>query len=163
MKIKTIAVNTTEAAYTLAEVMIAVLILAIMMGSLYGGFSTGFSMIQVTRENLRATQIMLERMETIRLYRWDQVTDPTYITPAFTNYYYPDGLASGSAGVVYTGSVTIASVPSTIPSAYTNSMKQVSVSLGWKSGKIWRTRDMNTYVARYGLQNYVYAPAAATP
>jgi prepilin-type N-terminal cleavage/methylation domain-containing protein len=163
MKIKTLAISAGKAAYTLAEVMIAVLILAIMMGSLYGGFSTGFSMIQVTRENLRATQIMVERMETIRLYRWDQVINNSYITPSFTNYYYPDGIASGSAGVVYTGSVTVANMPISIPSAYTNSMRQVSVSLGWKSGKVWRKRDMNTFVARYGLQNYVYDPASATP
>lgn len=150
-----------NSAYTLAEVMVAILILAIMMGSLYGGFSTGFSVIQVTRENLRATQIMLERMETIRLYRWDQITTANYIPKTFTNYYYPDGLANGSAGVAFTGSVAIANMPISIPSAYTNNMRQISVSIGWKSGKTWRKRDMNTYVARYGLQNYVYDPAAA--
>lgn len=149
--------------YTLAEVMVAVLILVIMMASLYGGFSTGFSMIQVTRENLRATQIMLERMETIRLYRWDQVLTKNYIPTSFTNYYYPDGLSTGSAGVAFTGSVAIANMPISIPSAYTNSMRQVSVSLGWKSGKTWRTRDMTTYIARNGLQNYVYDPASAAP
>jgi prepilin-type N-terminal cleavage/methylation domain-containing protein len=163
MKIKLLKKTPWQSAYTLAEVMVAVLILGIMMGSLYGGFSTGFSMIQVTRENLRATQIMLERMETVRLYRWDQVTDKTYMNPVFTNYYYPDGLSSGGGGVVYTGAISVANMPIAIPAAYTNAMRQVSVSLGWKSGKTWRKRDMTTYVAQYGLQNYVYSPSTNSP
>ena len=129
-----------------------------MMTSLYGAFATGFSLIKVTRENLRATQIMLERMETIRLYRWDQVTDPSYIPQAFTNYYYPDGVAQGAGGVMYTGSVRIASVPAAVRSTYTNNMRQVSVSIGWVSATQLRRRDMTTFVSQYGLQNYVYSP-----
>ena len=129
-----------------------------MMTSLYGAFATGFSLIKVTRENLRATQIMLERMETIRLYRWDQVIDPSYIPQTFTNYYYPDGLSKGSGGVMYTGTVRIASVPAALGSSYTNNMRQVSVNIGWISGKQVRRRDMSTFVSQYGLQNYVYSP-----
>ena len=157
-----------ERAFTLAEVCVASFVFGIMMTSLYGAFATGFSLIQVTRENLRADRecglqecflcSMLERMETIRLYRWDQVIDPSYIPQTFTNYYYPDGLSKGSGGVMYTGSVHIASVPAALGSSYTNNMRQVSVNIGWISGKQVRRRDMSTFVTQYGLQNYVYSP-----
>jgi hypothetical protein len=147
-----------ERAFTVAETMVSVLVLGIMITSIYGAFTSGFAMIQVTRENLRATQIMLERMETIRLYRWEQVTDNSYIVPSFTNYYYPEGIASGAGGVVYTGAITVAKMPIPVPGAYSNDMRQVTVKIGWLSGKQMRQREMQTFVARYGLQNYVFNP-----
>jgi len=147
-----------ESAYTLVEVMIAVLALAIMGAALYGGFWAGFSTIRTTRENLRATQILLERTETIRLYRWDQVTNSGFIPPGFTNYFYPEGLASGGSGIMYTGTVSIAPAPASLPAAYRDNMKQVSVHVAWVSGKELHQHDAMTYVARYGLQNYVYSP-----
>jgi len=54
-------------AFTLVEVMVAVWLGAIMFVGLYLGFSQGFAVIQLTRENLRATQILQEKAETIRL------------------------------------------------------------------------------------------------
>jgi len=147
-----------EQAFTLVEASFASLLFGIMLTSLYGAFSAGFATIKSTREDLRATQIMLERMETIRLYRWEQITDPSYVPSTFTNYYYPDGVGSGAGGVVYTGSVRIVSMPLGIPSAYSNSMRQVSVKIGWLSGKRVRGLDITTFVAQHGLQNYVYNP-----
>ena len=32
----------------------------------------------------------------------------------------------------------------------------VKINLTWKSGKLDRKRDMQTFVSRYGLQNYIY-------
>ncbi len=56
-----------EAAYTLAEVIMGAMMVTITFVSLYAGMSTGFAVTKAARENLRATQIMLERMEGIRL------------------------------------------------------------------------------------------------
>jgi len=80
-----------QRAYTLVEVLFAVAAMGFISVSLFAGLGSGFTLIQVTRENLRATQILLERMETIRLYRWDQITDDKCIPNTFTNYFYPDG------------------------------------------------------------------------
>ena len=63
------------AAYSLVEVIVAVLVLALMLISLYGGFSSGFAVVKLARENLRATQIMMQKMETIRLLKWSQFLD----------------------------------------------------------------------------------------
>src|SRR5436190_1498060 len=62
-----------RAAFTLIEVMISVGLLLIAIVSFYAGLGTGFSLIRGARENLRATQIMIERFEAIRLFTWDQI------------------------------------------------------------------------------------------
>src|SRR5262249_46209086 len=54
-------------AFTLMETMVAVLVAGILLPTLYAGFAAGFSLVQMTRENLRATQIMVQRMEAVRL------------------------------------------------------------------------------------------------
>ena len=85
-----------EAAFTLSEVIVAVGVLAVSFVSLYAGISAGFAMTQVSRENLRATQIMVEKMEGIRLFNWNQVTESNMIPETFTERYYP-GVGQGDA------------------------------------------------------------------
>src|SRR5713226_7153106 len=76
-------------AFTLAEVVVAMAVMAVMFVSLYGGITTGFAVTQLARENLRGTQIILEKMEGIRLYNWNQLVYSNMIPSSFTNYYYP--------------------------------------------------------------------------
>src|SRR5262249_43999527 len=67
---------------TFAEVLVAIGVLGFMLVSLYAGFSSGFAVVRVARENLRATQILEERMEVIRLFRWEEVA-PGFIPTNF--------------------------------------------------------------------------------
>lgn len=140
------------AAFSLIELMIAVAISGIMFVSLYTGFSTGLAIVQLARENLRATQILQEKMETIRLYTWDQIATPGFIPTNFTDVFYPGTQSSG--GLIFTGTLSIASAPLT--ESYGADLKQVTVSVEWLSAKVLRTRSMTTFVSRYGLQHYVY-------
>src|SRR3954447_21728533 len=98
------------AAGTLAEVVVSVAIVGITAIGVVGSLSYGFFVMQLARENQRATQILLEKVETLRLYNWSQVTSNGFIPTAFTNYYDPQA-ASGSQGVAYTGTVAITSSP----------------------------------------------------
>jgi type II secretory pathway pseudopilin PulG len=149
-----------QKAYTLLEVLVAVAATGLVSGSLFAGLGSGFSLIQVTRENLRATQVLLERMETIRLYRWDQITDDTFIPKTFTNYFYPDALTTGGGGIRYTGTIAVTTVSADVPAAYRDEMRQVRVQVGWMSGRTPRQREMVTYTSRHGMQNYVYSPTS---
>src|SRR5258706_15248392 len=106
-QIKTSASHASEMAFALVEVVIGAGLLGIMMISLYGGMSSGFAVTQLARENLRGTQIMLERMEGIRLYNWDQLTTSNMIPATFTNYYYPLATNGQSKGIVYSGSMSV--------------------------------------------------------
>ncbi|HWF18970.1 MAG TPA: hypothetical protein VG754_06855, partial [Verrucomicrobiae bacterium] len=75
-------------AFTLIEVMVAVCVIIVAVTSIFASMSMGFSMTATSRENLRATQIMLDKVEGIRLYNWSQVTNSAYLIPAFTNWFY---------------------------------------------------------------------------
>src|SRR6266481_5029271 len=78
----------SQSAFTLTEVLVALLVVSIVVVSLYTGVSSGFALVKLAREDLRATQIMLQRVETLRLYTWSQFTDPTYFSTNNSETYY---------------------------------------------------------------------------
>ena len=139
--------------FTLTEVTWAMLIVGVSGGALLSGFPGGFFNLKLARENLRATQIMLERTETIRLYSWGQVTT-NYIPPTFSEPYDPNA-AQGHKGFNYIGSISIQPV-NIADSSYSNDMRMVTVRLNWQTGGMNRHREITTYIARNGLQNYIY-------
>jgi hypothetical protein len=142
-----------QAAFTTVEAMVAVLVCALVFVSLYAGFSAGFSIVQLTRENLRATQILGEKMETIRLYRWDQITNSGFMPTNFVDCFYPLATQS-AAGLSFTGRVSV--VPAPITEFYSSDLLQVTIDLQWTSGNVQRNRQSTTFVSKYGLQHYIY-------
>ena len=140
-----------HAAFSLTEVVIGMALLGTVLGALLTSFTSGFFTLQMARENLRATQVMLEKMETIRLYSWYQVNQPGFVPDTFTALYDPN---STNHGVVYTGTITWSPVPFAVP--YANQMTQITVQVSWQTGGVRRTRNYTTYIARNGLQNYIF-------
>ena len=139
-------------AFTVAEALVSVLIVTIGAAGLMGCFSYAFFVTQMTRENQRATQIMLERTEAIRLCNWDQVITPGFIPASFTDYYNPT--THGATGTVYRGSVAITAFP--YATSYAPNMRQLTMTVNWQTGRISRSRTNITNIARDGIQNYVY-------
>ena len=139
--------------FTLVEIMVAVFLLGLSVAAFYGAFVSGLGMLRVTRENLRATQILEERMEVIRLIRWDDVA-PGFIPTTFTAPYDASQGTNTTAGFAYEGTVTITKAP--IEEKYADDLRMIQVDLTWKSGSVWRKRQMTTYVSKYGLQNHIY-------
>lgn len=139
--------------FSLFEATMSMAIVGICSLALFSGFTSGFFNMQLARENLRATQIMLEKTETLRLYNWNQINSNGFVLPAFTNRYDPNAL-NGSQGLTYTGTVTIGPAP--LATSYSNQVRLVTVTLNWKTGGINRTRQFTTYIAQSGLQNYIY-------
>src|SRR5205807_1182296 len=80
------------AGFSLLEASIGMGVIGTVIGAMLSGITTGTLTMRMTRENLRATQIMLEKVETIRLYNWDQVTT-NFIPATFTNSYDPQSVA----------------------------------------------------------------------
>jgi type II secretory pathway pseudopilin PulG len=141
--------------FTLVETVVATFLAAIMLSAVYGGIGAGFAMVKVTRENLRATQILLQRMEAIRLSPYQALQNPASYPTASTDYYCPGGQTNGGAGVAYSVTYNCAPAPSSLPPSYRSNIVLVTVNASWTSGKVQRTRSMQTYVARYGIQPYV--------
>jgi type II secretory pathway pseudopilin PulG len=136
-------------AFSLVEVIVAMALTATALVALLATFTHGIFNIKMARENLRATQVMLEKVETIRLYAWDQITTPGAISNTFTAYYDPN---SPNAGARYAGTLKWSPVPLTVP--YANQMTQLTVSITWHTDGLQRSRSFTTYVARQGLENY---------
>jgi type II secretory pathway pseudopilin PulG len=147
--------SATQSGHSLVEVMVAISVLGFMIVSLYAGFSSGFAVLRVARENLRATQILAERMEVIRLVKWDDVKQPGFIPRTFTAPFYANDETNTTTGqFAYSGTVTLNDAP--IGETYAQDLQMVHINLSWVSGNITRTREMSTFVSKYGLQNYVY-------
>jgi len=157
MEIKSKRAAIRHQAFTLMEVMLAVVIVGVEFVSLYVAISQGFAVVQSARENLRATQIMQEQVEIIRVLDWEKVTT----TPSpwtFSASFYP---ASGTnnSGVTYSGTITVTNAP--VPAAYSANMRMIIVSLSWPNGansRIMRNRELRTLVSHYGLHNYFLQP-----
>jgi uncharacterized protein (TIGR02598 family) len=143
--------------FSLVEVMIGSAIVGIFFLSFFAMTGTGFTMVKNSRENLRATQIMLNRLEGVRLFNWDQITQTNLLPTTFTENYDPTS-TNGNVGTVYSGTVVV-STPTMNPTATysSNGVKQVTVQITWNSGGMSHTRSMSTYVTQYGAQNYVYS------
>ncbi len=147
-------------AYTLAEVLVTVLVVGVIVLALYAGFSSGFRVVQVTRENLRATQIMMEWMETVRLYTYTQVKSNGYVPAAFKDVYDPLGLSTNAGGTKYVAYIDRRDATN-VPAGYKTNLLQFTVTVYWTNYNgnrvIPQSRQMQTFVAKPGLQNYVFS------
>jgi prepilin-type N-terminal cleavage/methylation domain-containing protein len=137
-------------AFTLVEVLISVLLLSIMVTSLYAGIARGFAVIESARQNLRATELIIERFEAIRLISWDQLNAGYINTDPFVELYD----IKNTKSMTYKGAILIEPGPAGL--SYADDMRRVTVSLSWVSSGRTNSTRMTSYIARYGLQNYVY-------
>jgi len=139
--------------FSLVESVVAMALVGITFIALYAGITSCLFMIRMAREDTRASQILVEKMEAIRTYSWDQVSSNGFIPATFSVPYYSDEATNGNS-LVYEGVVSIKNVP--FSTNYTNQMKEIKVALNWKTRDLLRTRELSSYVARYGLQRYVF-------
>lgn len=144
------------AGFSLAEVVVAMAIAAIGIGALYAALLSGFRVVQLSREDLRATQVMVEVMDTLRLYSWDQITDPTFTPKHFQIPFDPVGTTNGQGSPFeFRCTMNVKKGPNAV--AYGDNMRTVTLDIEWKNEtKRRRDRSFVTYVTRNGLQSYVY-------
>lgn len=141
---------------TLMEVVMATGIIAITGAGVISSINYGLCIMRIARENQRATQVMLEKLEAIRLYNWTQVTNTGFVPSTFTASYDPT--SSTALGTTYYGtmSVTVPAFIGTTPN-YSANLRQFNVSLAWTNANgLSHVRSLSTYVAQNGVQNYVY-------
>ena len=137
---------------TILEAMAAMFLVMVLVLAVYGAISSGISTVRMARENLRATQILLDKLEAIRLYHWGQL-DPTFIPSTFVANYDVNSTSTNN-GVLYHGTITIE--PADVGTTYADTMKLVTVRLKWSTGHIQRNREVSTFICRSGLQNYMF-------
>lgn len=141
--------------FSLIEAMIGVAMFGIAFFALYSGLTFCCTNLQFSQENLRATEIMVKKLEAIRLYSWEQVNDPTFLPRTFAATYDASPIgSSGSSRLTYQGTLEIGNAP--ITANYSDDLRLVTVNLSWQTGKVTRQRSMQSLVAFSGLYYYVY-------
>src|SRR5215813_818461 len=115
LRLRSAAQGRQTSGFTLIETVVATLLAGIMLPTLFAGLASGFSIVKVTRENLRATQVIMQRMEAIRLAPYKTLQDPAAYPASFTEYYSPSGKTNGAPGTVYNVSYKWAPGPTTLP------------------------------------------------
>ena len=139
------------AAFNLIEVTVATAIVGIFIVAIYSAINSSISMVKSCEENQNVTAILTEKLDTIRLYNWIQITNTAGFLPRnFT--VGVDPLQTNSAAY-YTGTISVAQAP--ISEAYRSNLLEVTVSVNWVSGSRPQSRSMTTYVSKYGLQSYI--------
>ncbi len=149
--------NRHSLGFSLVEVMVSMAIGGVGIVALYGSLGMGTNMLQSSRENLRATQILVEKMETLRLYTFDQVCSNGFIPLTFSIPFDPQWQTSStnsSSSVTFSGRVIVTNAP--VAASYQSDLKLITVDLTWTSGALVRHRDLSTLVSRHGLQTYIY-------
>ena len=132
-------------------------IIAITGAGVISSINYGLWIMRIARENQRATQVMLEKLESIRLYNWTQVTNDAFIPDSFTAPYDPTA-PTNSQGTTYYGTmaVTTPTFSGTAPT-YTANLRMFTVSVVWTNmGGLPHARSLSTFVGQNGMQNYVY-------
>lgn len=144
-------------AFFLLEAVIGMALLGLVFMAMYTGLVTTTFSVQLSRENLRATQIMAEKLDTIRLYGWKKIAeDPYYLRWTAVPVYTDDPSKPGNDATarVFDGEILVENAPITEP--YAVDMRMVTVKIWWQTGKLKRTRTMSTLVSKNGLFRYVY-------
>lgn len=128
--------------------MIAGSLLAFFVFSMYTAFSFGFATIKVSQESVRADQILVQKMETLRMYDWTKINS-TFIP---TNFSTTLITSNGGSGVTYNGTISIAPAP--VTESYSNTLRQVTATISWVSSGVPRSRSITTFVSQNGILNY---------
>ena len=148
-----------ESGFSLVEAPIGMAIIGFVFVALLSGLKYTVGMVQSGRDEARATEIMAEKLDTIRLYSWDQIITPGYLSNSFTTTFYSTsaaipGVSSSSPGITYTGTLAVSAAP--FSESYSNTLRVATVQLQWSSGSRTRQRQMSSLVSRHGMQSYVY-------
>jgi hypothetical protein len=150
--------SSTAEAFTLLEVMAALAIGLIMIAVLFVGIQQGNFILTNSRDDLRATQILLQKAEAIRLLTWPQLTNcPT----TFQSLFYPGG-GSTNQGITYYGTLSTIGTATNIPNtvSYQPTVHLITISITWtnfiSNRLIPHSRSLQTLSATSGMQNYLY-------
>jgi prepilin-type N-terminal cleavage/methylation domain-containing protein len=140
-----------SSAFTLVEVLVAMLIFGVTAVAVMTGIRGSITAVGMAREQNRATQILTEKLETLRLYEWAKITNGTFLPASMTvNDYH----GNGSTSQVYRLTIQVTKAP--MAANYSNDLARVTLGLRWTTGQIPRERTVSTLIYRKGLQTYVY-------
>jgi len=155
-------------AFSLVEALVGTMVIGVLFITMYSGISMSFGVIMSARENLRATQIMLDRTEEFRIYKYSFVTNPGSYPSTWSEPYFPTNqnygvsdlntatnLNNNTGGFLYYGTLTVSQNTTFTDTAYMGDLMMIKVELRW-TNTAPRYRTMSTIYSHYGMQGYLY-------
>ena len=137
-------------AFTIVEAVFGMLILGMLSLAVYGGIAQGFKTIQLSREGVRATQVLQDRLETIRLFTWSKLNSTNHVIPTFR---VPLN-AGQNQGPFFEGTTKVS--PPSFSETYSDDLRLITVKLTWTSGGRRFTKELSSLVAHTGLNDYIH-------
>lgn len=124
--------------FTLVETVFAMAVLGIAVAAIMQGLMLSTYHTAASRNQSQATQILADKMETLRLCSFSDLTNlpPTFSVGSFQ------------------GTTTVEPAP--ITAGYSGQLKQVTITLRWTTVNTPQVQQWTTYVADNGLQSYIY-------
>ncbi len=123
-----------EDGFTLIEVLVTIMILAVVLIALFSCFLYGFTVISRVRQASIATQCLQEELELIRNMPFDDILN---LDSSFTNESLP--LLEDSSGIL------------SLEDSGGNDIKKLTVSVIWSYNGRQLRRDIVTFVTRQGI------------
>ncbi len=123
-----------EDGFTLIEVLVTIMILAVVLIALFSCFIYGFTVISRVRQASIATQCIQEQLELIRNMPFDDILS---LDNSFTNESLP--LLRDSSGIL------------SLEDSGGNDIKKLTVSVIWSYNGRQIRRDVVTFVTRKGI------------
>ena len=135
--------------FTLVEGLVSTMIVGIALVSIFAGITASFDRVRAARQSFRATQIMLEKMEAIRIMTWEQLNSNGFVPRTFTAPY----VTGTTNGLGFSGTCAIISATN-VNAAYAADLRQINLTLkaNWGTRRTW---NMSSYYGRNGMQTYI--------
>jgi hypothetical protein len=151
-----------QAGFTVAEVIVAVFILALGISTSIVAIQTGFKSLDLARNSTLASQIMQSEIERLRLWPWNNTS-----TTAVDSIAELPASQAVSLSTMFSANPEIVSkftVTRTVADDTTRpgEVRYITVSVTWKSydGRS-HTRSFTTMYAKNGLYDYYYTLATS--
>ena len=128
----------------LMEVMIATFLVLIVFAGGFGALAQGSRLIEISRDETRASQFLQSEVEDIRTYNWDSL-----ITLPIEAKYFPESSFTDAYATRYTVKRLIDTRSST--------QKLVTVQVAWMDNSgTGHLREYKTVVSKDGLYDFYY-------
>ena len=134
-----------QGGFTLAEAMVATMILTLALGSVLGIAGRCMRYISDIRRSARGSQVLQQKMEDVRLMSWSQIkTLPgTFTDPSDTRGIYQ--------GTILTNEIDY------YPSPGSTTLMRVTLTVSWtnQTNRII-TNQLSTLISQGGLNKYIF-------
>ena len=129
--------------YSLVEVIVAVMVLGLVVGSSIMSLRMGFSLVETSRYNTLSSQILQSEMENLRLQNWQQISSLT------TGPFEMESTFKDTTARNFTTTREVLDV--------NPDLRRIALQVEWVAHNgSTATRRYVTYFSRNGLNDYYY-------